>query len=238
LRGDPEMMRQLAEDTRRTSQEMKDEGLELAAYRASGYNGMYFGEFEQARTAFETILRVYNPNRHRPAPVHYVHDPKYYAIAYLAVVNWILGFPDQARTWQAVAFEYASELNQAVLAMQVKIYGGAGLSELLLDLPAVRAYADEIVQLADQHDLHYFRLSGLILRGWVMAQDRAGKDGLSLMHRSVAERLALGVTWFSLSLYVGRNLPSARPHEGWACCHCGSEGSRSTKRREDVESGT
>jgi predicted ATPase len=189
-------MRQLAEDTRRTSREMKDEALELAAYRASGYNGMYFGEFEQARTAFETILHTYDPSRHSPPPVQYVHDPKYYAIAYLPVIYWILGYPDQARISQAAAFEYASELNQAVLATHVRIYGGAGLDELLFAAPAVRNYADAIVELADQHNLDYFRLSGLILRGWVMAQVECGEKGLALMHKSVAERLALGVTWF------------------------------------------
>jgi hypothetical protein len=47
-------------------------------------------------------------------------------------------------------------LNQAVLATHVRIYGGAGLDELLFDAPAVRNYADQIIELADQHNLHYF----------------------------------------------------------------------------------
>src|SRR6185369_14864680 len=106
---------------------------------------------------------------HRPPPVHYIHDPKFYAIAYLPVIYWILGYPEQARTWQGKAFEYASDLNQATLNTHVKIYSGAGLDELLFDSGAVRTHADAIIELADQHNLRYFRFSGLILRGWAIA---------------------------------------------------------------------
>lgn len=198
VRGDHGMMRQLADEVRRRSQQLHDEALELAGYRMTGMNAMYFGEFEEARSAYETILRIYDPSRHRPSPVHYVHDPKFYAIAYLPVIYWILGYPDQARTWQAAAFEYASGLNQAVLATHIRIYGGAGLDELLFDTPAVRSYAEAIVELADQHNLRYFRLSGLILRGWTMVWEKAGEEDLALMRRSATERLALGVSWYQI----------------------------------------
>ena len=75
---------------------------------------------------------------------------------------------------------------------------GAGLDELLRDTTAVREHADAIIHLADQHNLHYFRLSGLILRGWVMAQAGEINDGVTLMRQSAAERLALGVRWYQI----------------------------------------
>lgn len=198
VRGDHENIRELAAEAQRRAQEMHDEALELAGYRVSGLNALYFGEFEQARSDFETILRVYDTSRHRPPPVHYVHDPKFYAIAYLPVIYWILGFPDRARSWQRAALDYAAELNQAVLNTHVRIYGGAGLDELILNVASTRSYADAIVDLADQHNLRYFRLSGLILRGWTMAQEGDGKDGLALMRRSATERLAMGVSWYQI----------------------------------------
>ena len=91
VRGDHQMMRQLADEARRTSQQMADEALELAGYRLVGMNALYFGAFVEARSAFETILRIYDPSRHRPQPVHYIHDPKFYAIAYLPVIYWSSG---------------------------------------------------------------------------------------------------------------------------------------------------
>ncbi|MBV9975818.1 MAG: hypothetical protein JO105_10535 [Hyphomicrobiales bacterium] len=89
-------------------------------------------------------------------------------------------------------------MNQANLTAHVRVYGGAGLAELLRDTAAVRGHADAIIGLADQHSLHYFRLSGLILRGWVMAQEGGSEAGLALMCKSAAERLALGVGWYQI----------------------------------------
>jgi predicted ATPase len=131
--------------------------------------------------------------------VHYIHDPKFYALAYLPVTYWILGYPDQARTCQAPALEYASQLNQAAIATHVRIYAGAGAAELLLDAPEVRSYAAAIIELADQHNLmRYFWLSGQILQGWAMARQGAAETGLELMRRSATERIATGVTLWQI----------------------------------------
>ena len=135
VRGDHQMTREVAEEARRTAEQMHDEALDLLAYRVGGHNALCFGEFEGARAAFETILRIYDPGRHRPPPVHYIHDPKFYALAYLPVIYWMLGYPDQARTCQAPALEYASQLNQAAHAAHVRIYAGAGLAELFRNAP-------------------------------------------------------------------------------------------------------
>ena len=62
----------------------------------------------------------------------------------------------------------------------------------------MREHADAIIDLADQHNLHYFRLSGLIVRGWAMAQAGEINDGVRLMRQSSTERLALGVGWWQI----------------------------------------
>jgi predicted ATPase/class 3 adenylate cyclase len=198
VRGDYGMMRQLAEDATHTSAHMADEALRLAAHRLSAITAMHFGAFPEARSEFETILSVYDPSRHRPPPVHYVHDPKVSALTYLALILWMLGYPEQARRSSIAAFQYARVLNQANLTAHVSAYAGAGLDELLGDTAAVRKHADAIIDLADQHSLHYWRLTGLILRGWVMAQEGAADRGLSLMRQSLTSRRGLGVGWYQI----------------------------------------
>ena len=54
------------------------------------------------------------------------------------------------------------------------------------DVAAVRAHADAVINLADQHTLNYWRLSGLILKGWAMTQEGGVKDGIILMRDSLA----------------------------------------------------
>jgi predicted ATPase len=217
VRGDYGMMRQLTEEARRTSERTADAALRLAAHRLSGLTALQVGAFVEARSEFETILRLYDPSRHRPPPVHFVHDPKISALPYLAVILWILGYPEQARCWSVAALQYAEVLNQANLTAHVRVYGGAGLAELLRDTAAVRGHADAIISLADQHRLHYFRLSGLILRGWVIAQEGATEEGLALMRQSAAERLALGVGWYQiryLCMLAATHLQAGTAEEG------------------------
>jgi class 3 adenylate cyclase/predicted ATPase len=196
VRGDYRRIRELAEEALHASKSMNDEVLDLATYRYCGQKALHFGEFEAARDAFETIHRAYDPGRHRPPPVHYVHDSKLCALAYLPVVYWILGYPYQARTWQSAALDYAGGLAQAVLTTFVQIYGGAGLDDLLLDAPAVRNHADAIIDLADQHNLGYFRMGGQISKGWAMARQGEGPAGLELMRRGATERIGTGATWW------------------------------------------
>jgi predicted ATPase len=198
VRGDHQRMREVAGEARRAANQARNEALDLAAYRCGGLNALHFGYFEEAGDVFETILRIYEPGRDRPPPVHYIHDPKFYALAYLPVIYWILGYPDRARTWQSAALNYAGELAQAVLATHVRIWGGAGLAELLLDAPAVGTYADAIIDLADQHNLVYFGMGGQILKGWAMARQGAGEKGLALMRRSAAQRMGTGATWWQI----------------------------------------
>jgi predicted ATPase len=128
--------------------------------------------------------------------VHYVHDPKVSALTYLALVLWVLGFPDQARHASAEAFRCAAELDQANLTAHVHNFAGAGLDELLGDVRGVRAHADAIVELADRHSLGYWRVNGLILRGWAMVRQGATETGLALMSQNAAERTAQGVSWY------------------------------------------
>ncbi|MBV9201566.1 MAG: AAA family ATPase [Alphaproteobacteria bacterium] len=198
VRGDHRMMREVIDEAESAAKRRRNEPLDLVAYRCGGQNALYFGEFEAARDAFETILRTYDPSRHRPPAVHYIHDTKLYALTYLPVIYWILGYPDQARTSQSVALDYAGGLAQAAVSTFVRIYGGAGLDELLLDAPAVRNHADAIIDLAGQHSLGYFRMGGQISKAWAMARQGEGPAGLELMRRSATERSATGATWWQI----------------------------------------
>ena len=78
------------------------------------------------------------------------------------------------------------------------IWGGGGLAELLLDGHEASGYADAIIDLADKHNLAYFRMGGQIPKGWAMAQQGAGPAGLELMWQSATERMATGATWWQI----------------------------------------
>jgi predicted ATPase len=196
VRGEYSAMRRLADEARHVSERLPDPVVRLASHRLAGITAMHGGAFAQARSEFEAILGLYDASQHRSQPVHYVHDPKVSALTYLAPVLWMTGFPEQAQRASVAAFRCAGELDQANLAAHVHNFAGAGLEELLGNIPAVRAHADAILELADRHDLGYWRLNGLILRGWAMVQEGAEEAGIALMRHNTAERAALGVSWY------------------------------------------
>jgi predicted ATPase len=196
VRGDYSVMRRLTEEARQVSERLPNPLVRLASHRLAGITAMHFGAFAEARSEFEAILRLYEADRHRSQPVHYVHDPEVSALTYLALVFWILGFPEQGRRSSIAAFRCAAELNQANLTAHVHNFAGAGLDELLGNVSGVRAHAEAILELADRHDLGYWRLNGLILRGWATAREGAADAGIALMRKNASDRAALGVGWY------------------------------------------
>jgi predicted ATPase len=196
VRGDAPAMRRLVDETRQISDRLPSPVVRLTHHRLAGITALHSAAFIQARAEFEAILRHYEASQHRSQPVHYVHDPKVSALTYLAPVLWILGFPEQACRSSLAAFRCAAELDQANLTAHVHNFAGAGLNELLGNVPAVRAHADAMVELADRHDLGYWRVNGLILRGWAMVQEGAAEPGLALMRQNADARAVLGVAWY------------------------------------------
>jgi len=198
VRADYRKMRLVADESRRLSERLSEPTMRLASHRLLAMTAMHSGDFLEARSEFEQILQIYDPTKHRSLPVHYVHDPKISALTYLASILWILGFPEQARRSSAAASQYARELDQVNLTAHVWIFSGAGLDELLRDASAVRAHADRIVNLSQEHGLNYWLLSGLILRGWALAQEGKGDEGVVLIRQTATERAALGVGWYQI----------------------------------------
>jgi predicted ATPase len=196
VRGDYLSMRRLTDEARHVAERLLNPLVRLAAHRLAGITAMHFGAFPDARFEFDEILRLYDPSCHRSRPVHYVHDAKVSALTYLAPVLWLLGFPDQARRSSIAAFRCAQDLDQANLTAHVHNFAGAGLAELIGDVTMVQAHAEAIIELADRHNLGYWRVNALILQGWAMAQTGAAEAGVALMRRNAADRAALGVGWY------------------------------------------
>jgi predicted ATPase/class 3 adenylate cyclase len=196
VHGDYRVMRRLTDEARGVSERLSSPVLRLAAHRLAAVTAMYHGALCEARSEFDAILRLYDASCHRSQPVHYVHDPQVSALTYLAPVLWMLGFPDQARRSSVAAFQCATELDQANLTAHVHNFAGAGLAELLSDVAAVQTHAEAIIDLAERHSLGYWRVNGLILRGWAMAQQGDAEAGIALMCGNATDRAALGAGWY------------------------------------------
>ena len=76
-RAEFDAVRETGEELRRRGQEWGDTGAELMGLHqlAAALHGV--GEFDQARTQFEQVLAVYDPERHRPLTFHYAQNRRF-----------------------------------------------------------------------------------------------------------------------------------------------------------------
>jgi class 3 adenylate cyclase/predicted ATPase len=194
--GNFPMMQRLADEARSLHQRLPHPMIRLASHRLAGITALHSGAFLSSLSEFNSILSTYDASQHRSQPVHYVHDPKVSALAYLAPLCWIMGYPEQAHRFRIEAFDCAAELNQANLTAHVHNFAGAGLDELLGNNAGVQVHSDAILELAERHKLRYWRLNALILHGWTMVQQGDVEAGVALMRENITERAALGVSWY------------------------------------------
>ena len=167
----------------------------LLSHRATGAALMQAGAFAHARREFEAIPALYDPERDRELAARSVTDPRASGLAFLSLVLWALGYPDQAKGTAAEALRCAVELEHANTVNHVRFYAGAQLSELLRDVHAAREHADAAIAWADRHRLASWRGHSSIIRGWVCAQEGQLREGIALMERGIADLAAIGTAF-------------------------------------------
>jgi class 3 adenylate cyclase/tetratricopeptide (TPR) repeat protein len=94
-----------------TAREGSDSGRLLEAHHACWATACSAGQSATAKTHAEYGLALYDPDRHRSQTVVYGgHDPGVCARYHLALVEWLLGFPDRALLSLRDAMRLAEEL--------------------------------------------------------------------------------------------------------------------------------
>ena len=71
------------------------------------------------------MLSQYDPARHRESAHKFGQDHSVACACYLALGQWHLGFPEQARQYSDRAIEYARSLDHAHTLQFALAYGGA-----------------------------------------------------------------------------------------------------------------
>ena len=159
-------------------------------YRQLGYYGLgrvwlHIGELSKWRSDFESVVTLSGPDRSLAARC--IIDPYTTALAYLALLRWMLGYPAQARRTAGEALRCAMELEHANTTAFVRVFAGAHLAELLRDVPAVREHADAVIALVRQYDMHAWHPLVNALQGWVLGEANCAHHGISLVKQAIAE---------------------------------------------------
>jgi len=150
------------------------------------------GEFENARLHLEQSFALYNPQLPQAKVLLAGQDPRASALAHLAVLLWIMGYPEQAhvRSQQALAIteEAGFPYSRALTANLV-----ATLSLCCRDFPAVAAHAESARIFARECGFVHLATMGMSLQGWALVMLGKHAEGLALIQSGLKQQRATGI---------------------------------------------
>ena len=152
---------------------------------------MFAGRFASSRSHLEEALALYDPISHRSLVHQAGIHPHVASQAYLGIVLFCLGFPDQALAQSNAAIAEARRLaHPPSLAVSLAI--GARLLSLVGDNAALDERADQLVAVATEQGFPYWRAQGTIYRGWVKVKNGDVAEGISLLRSGSTAYRATG----------------------------------------------
>jgi predicted ATPase len=179
-RGETDEALRLDEDLLRVSRQRDDSRGLVLSHQSCGTGYLMRGRFTLSRLFLETVLSLYDPTIHDSLGSQTGSHPHVVAEGYLGVVLLCLGFPDQAlaRTNAAIAearrLAYPPTLASSLMASAI-------LLSLAGDNGALEQRADELVAVASEQGVPWWRTMGTIYRGWVKVKNGEVGEGISVL---------------------------------------------------------
>ena len=252
--------REIGDTLLRLAQRADDPALAVIAHYALGFTWFCLGALPAARQHLEEGIARYTPDQRRAPVFRMGHDPGVACRCWAAMTLWLLGYPAQALARLHDALALAHELSHPFSLAYARCWA-AIVSQLRRDVPAVREQAEAAVALATAQGFPQWAAGGTILRGWALAMQGQGEEGMAQVRQGIAAWRATGAALHRPILVHragGRLLPTwatrktasrrwPRPTPWWssmrnaggkqksvasgASCSCGRRGCRRRRRK-------
>jgi predicted ATPase len=192
LRGALRDARAAAQEFREGVQRTQMSVLAAEAALGLGTTSFHLGECVEARSHLEQSLTLYNPQACHRDVFLTGQDPRASGLSHLAVLLWILGYPDQAR----------ERIHQAQMLAHDALfpYGQAltlGLAAVLQlchrDPQAVEQLAEASHSFARQCGFRHLLVMGTVLRGWALVMQGQSREGVGLIEEGLAQQHGMGI---------------------------------------------
>jgi predicted ATPase len=183
--------RELGDTLLRLAQRTDDPALSVIAHYALGVTWFGLGALPAARQHLEEGITRYTPDQHR-APVFRIGlDPGVGCRIYTTMTLWLLGYPDQALARLHDALAWAHELLHPFSLAFARCFA-AFVSQFLRDVPAVHEQVEAAVALSAEQGFPLWAALGTILRGWALAMQGQGEEGMTELRQGIAAWRATG----------------------------------------------
>jgi len=136
-------------------------------------------------------MSLYDPQQHHSHVFLYGEDPGVVCLSYAAMALWSQGYPDQALTRMHAALTLAQEHTQRFSLARALVLG-AILHQFRWEGHLVQERAEAAITLSTEQGFPHWLAVGTFLRGWALAAQGQGAEGVAQMHQGLAARRAAG----------------------------------------------
>ncbi len=190
-RGQFQTAHELEEQLLSMAESLQDPMLLLRAYHTLAEGLLPRGEFAQARAHAEQGIALYDPQQHRSYLLSYGNDSGVACRCCAALALWVLGYPDQALESSGAALTRAPEL-ASPFSLTFALYEAAVLHQFRRERPLTLELAERAMSVSTEQGFASWLALGTILRGWALAQQGQGEEGIAQMRQGLAAYLATG----------------------------------------------
>lgn len=186
VRAELQTAHELWEQALRLAENIQDSVLLVDAYSVLGAVLFHLGDLVPAQEYSERGIIFYSPQQHRShAFLNSPHDPGVMSLAYSAWSLWCLGYSDQALQRVSVALTLAQELSHP-LSLAVALTFSAWLHHYRRERQAAQEQAEALIALCTDQGFPYWVTFGSIYRGWMLAEQGKGKEGIAQIRQALA----------------------------------------------------
>jgi class 3 adenylate cyclase/predicted ATPase len=186
---------ELAETLLRLTQQSHDPALTVIAHSALGTTCLWLGALPAARLHIEESLTYYTPEQRRAPVFRMGFDPGVAGHTYTAMLLWLRGYPEQALSRLREALALAHQLSHPY-SLAFARFWAAWVSQVRRDVPAVREHAEAAVTLATEQGFPLWTATGTSLRGWALAMQDQGEEGMAQVRQGLATWRVTGAALF------------------------------------------
>jgi predicted ATPase len=187
--------REIGETLLRLAQRAHDPVLFVIAHYALGSTWFYLGTLPAAHMHLEDSIARYMPDQRTALVFRMGLDPGVACQGFAAMTLWLLGYPEQALTRDHEALALAHELSHPYSLASARCWA-AYIYQLRRDMSAVHEHAEAAVALSTEQGFPLWRTRGTIVRGWALALQGQGAEGLTQLRQGIAAYQATGAALF------------------------------------------
>ncbi len=136
-------------------------------------------------------MALYDPQEHRSLAFRYGADPGVICQLYAANVLWLLGYPDQALPRIQAALTLAHELAHA-FSLAFALNHATNLYQFRREGQATQERAEASIAFSTEQRFAQWFAQGMILRGWALAEQGQGAEGIAQLREGLAAWRATG----------------------------------------------